>query len=323
MSPEVRPPLIGWAWQACDVDDRETLVLAVAVDSTSVDAAVLDADSTIMARATEPTRRGRRLTEAIIRAGESALRDLPREHRSRVWVGGIAMPGRIDAGRGVCELSVELGVRDQAVTGPVAARLGLPLALGHDVRVAGFAEHRTGPPEARDPLVVHLGSSIGSALIVHGVPVDGVSGRAGQLGHVVVHPGGRDCACGSRGCLETITSTGAIAQQYSKRSGRPVTDGLDVVALVGHDAHADLVWREATDALGDALHDVCALVAPGEIVLGGPLAEAGDQLIDRVRDRLWDYPAIVGVPTVRTMRLGSDAVLIGAGLLARDVLDSW
>jgi glucokinase len=115
-----------------------------------------------------------------------------------------------------------------------------------------------------------------------------------------------------------VASASAIRLAYQDASGQEVSGAEDVVERLGRDAVADRVWREATDALGDALLTVSALLAPGGIVLGGGLAEAGRTMLDPVRARMQAGALAVQVPPLLLAAHGSRAGVIGAGLLALD-----
>jgi glucokinase len=211
--------------------------------------------------------------------------------------------------------AVNLGVVDLAVTAPLSRRLGVPTVLGHDVEQAAVAEV-SASPTAPQPFVVVIGTGIAATTFVGGVPVRGVSGQAGEFGHIVVRPEGRACPCGAVGCVETVASATSIARAYTERSGRVVAGAADVVGRLGADPIAEEVWGEATSALADGLVTVCTLLAPGEIVLGGGLSEAGDVLVDAVRAAMRERSHVSTVPPIRASVLGSRAGLIGAARLA-------
>ncbi len=113
-------------------------------------------------------------------------------------------------------------------------RLGLPVALCHDVRAAARAEASFGPAAgAGDFLLVQAGTGIAAALVLDGLPYPGAHALSGEIGHVAVAAGaGRRCGCGGTGCLETVASAAAVARRYRELSGRQVTRAASVVRLV-------------------------------------------------------------------------------------------
>jgi glucokinase len=284
-------------------------VLAVDVGGTSIKAEVLDPSLTSCAAASALTPRsaGSATLSTVIDVGRRLLSSLPSP--ASVTHVGLAVPGVVDIDRGVGVFAANLAWRDTPVTAPVSAALGLPVTMLHDVTAAGMAEWRCGAGR---------GTGIAAAFVTGGTVVRGGCGQAGELGHVVVRPGGPPCACGCRGCLEAISSARAIADAYAARSGRPVDGAIDVFHRLGFDALAQEVWQEAADALADALLIVRALLAPSRIVVGGGLAGAGEALLAPVRSRLEHAAGLEAVPPVVAAQLGSRAGVIGAALAALD-----
>jgi glucokinase len=171
-------------------------------------------------------------------------------------------------------------------------------------------------------LVVPIGTGIAAAHVVHGKAFAGAHGAAGEIGHVVVRPGGRPCGCGARGCLEAEASASAIGRAYSARTGRTVT-AADVVrnAALGEPV-AVTVWAEAIDALADGLRIGLTLYDPEVIVIGGGLAEAGDALLGPLDKALAGKLTFQYRPALVRAALGDVAGCLGAGLLALSLVDT-
>jgi glucokinase len=298
------------------VTDDRPLVLAFDVGGTTTKAAVYDTGLTSLAEARLPSRHGPAVLDVLAELADDVLAALPPERRRDVRAAGVVALGLVDEARGVMRRAVNLGVVDLEVTGPLSRRLGLPTVLGHDVEQAALAEVHAAPTPVAQPFVVVIGTGIAATTFVDGAPLRGVTGQAGEFGHIVVRPGGRRCPCGAVGCVETVASATAIARAYAERTGTAVTGAADVVARLDSDPVADQVWSEAASALADGLVAVCTLLAPGEIVLGGGLSEAGDVLVEAVRDAMVERSYVSGVPPIRASVLGSRAGLIGAARLA-------
>ena len=298
-------------------------VLAVDVGGTSIKAEILDPGLTSCATAWALTPRsaGSDTLTAVIDLGRRLICSLPSP--ASVTGVGLAVPGVVDIDRGVGVFAANLPWRDMPVRAPVSAALGLPVTMVHDVTAAGMAEWRCGAGRGVDDLaVVVIGTGIAATLVTGGKLVRGGCGQAGELGHVVVRPGGPPCVCGQRGCLEAISSARAIADAYAARSGRRIDGAIEVSARLGRDRVADQVWQEATDALADALLTVRALLAPSRIVVGGGLADAGEALLAPVRSRLERAGGLEAAPPVVAAQLGSRAGVIGAALAALDAAAS-
>ncbi|MFB4303729.1 ROK family protein [Actinomadura sp. NTSP31] len=244
---------------------------------------------------------------------------------------GIAVPGIVDEASGTAVNSANLGWRDVPMRHLAAEHLGLPVALGHDVRTGGLAEAVLGAGrDAGDFVFVAIGTGIAAALILNGSTYPGVSGWSGEVGHIVVRPGGEDCACGNRGCLETYASAASIARRYTAHAtvpagapspnGASLTRAEDVIARAATDEVAAQVWSEALDCLADSLAATTLLLDPGLFVLGGGLAQAGPALLDPLESRLADRLKFRPAPPLAATKLGDQAAVHGAALLAARLL---
>jgi glucokinase len=234
---------------------------------------------------------------------------------------GIAVPGVIDEPAGVAVWSANVGFRDVPLQDLLTARLGMPAALGHDVRAGGVAEARLGAARDGDHvLFVAIGTGIAAAHVVGGRAFAGAHGAAGELGHIVVRPGGDRCGCGARGCLEAVASAAAVGRRYAQVSGS-VETAARVSQLAGTgDVVAAEVWRETVDALADGLATAQALFDAEVVVVGGGLAEAGETLLGPLRTGLRERLTFHREPRLVHAALGDEAGCLGAALLAWDAL---
>ncbi|WP_219416264.1 ROK family protein [Pseudonocardia nigra] len=299
----------------------DALVAAVDLGGSSLKGALVD-------RAGRVVHRSRRATpheagaDAVVQALATFAAELVAQGRRRdaaVTGVGVAVPGIVDEATGTAILSANLGWRDLPLRAELAARLGLPVAFGHDVRAGGLAEVRLGAARgAEDVVVVPIGTGIAAAVLVGGRPVVG-GGYAGELGHVVVDPSGDPCRCGSRGCLEAVASAAAIARRYRARSGRTADGAADVARRVADgDPDACAVWNEAIGFLADALATCVSLLAPEVVVVGGGLARSGDLLLAPLRAALDARLSFQRMPRLVRAALGDEAGCVGAALLAME-----
>ena len=230
---------------------------------------------------------------------------------------GLTAPGVVDEAAGVAVWSANVGFRDVPLRDLVSARLGLPAALGHDVRAGGLAEARLGSGrDFRHVLFVAIGTGIAAAHVVDGRGFAGAHGAAGELGHIVVRPGGTPCGCGARGCLEAEASAAGVSRRYEAAAGRQAT-AAEVVGLVAAgDAVAIQVWAETIEVLADGLVTAQTLYDTEAMVLGGGLAEAGGALLDPLRVAIRARLRFQREPVLVHAALGDEAGCIGAALLA-------
>ncbi|MFE5716476.1 ROK family protein [Streptomyces sp. NPDC056501] len=306
-------------------------VIALDVGRTGMTAALVGLDGTLLYEARRATGRERG-PAAVVESILGFARELRTRGRTRFGTAaeaaGVAVPGLVDAERGVAVHSAGLGWRNVPLRGLLRHKLGrIPVALAHDVRTRGLAEGRIGAGRGAGRfLFVSLGTGVAGAIGIDGGIEGGAGGRAGEIGHIVVRPGGPVCGCGRRGCLEALASAAAIGRAWAAVSGAPApaADAADAAdcaeAVRAGDAAATGVWRAAVDALADGLLTAHTVLDPRTLIIGGRLAEAGDILFVPLRAALAERLTFQKSPTIVPAAFGDAAGCLGAGLLARDLL---
>jgi glucokinase len=305
-------------------------VLGLDVGGTYMKGAVIDAANQVRFRksfATGADEAPEQVLDRIAAAFTELAAQAPGLGLTAPGAAGLCVPGIVDDVRGVAVTAANLPWRDAPLGPQLRERLGIPVALGHDVRTGGLAESVLGAAAgATNALFLPLGTGIAACCVVDGRPLV-AGGFAGELGHVVVHPGGEQCPCGQRGCLERYASAAAIARRYTEsggNEGKGVDGSAAVAALVRDgDPIAVKVWDEAIDALVRALHTALTLLGSEVVVVGGGLAEAGDLLLAPLLERLDQALTFQRRPRLVRAALGDQAGCLGAGLLAwRTLSDS-
>lgn len=310
-------------------------VIGLDVGGTVMKAALTDADGTVVHTDRRPTPRSEG-PDAVVSALVDFSADLVTAATDRNLsprAVGLAVPGIIDDSNGVAVFSANLGWRDAPLRKLVAERTGLPVAVGHDVRAGGVAEARLGAGRGhREFLFLPIGTGIASAIVVKGRALSGAHGGAGEVGHLVIRPGGEPCPCGSAGCLETLASGVSIARRYAEgvRASADPGAGADTeltaaeiaVRVDDGDAVARQVWADAVDALADALAAVTVLLDPGLVVIGGGVGDAGETLLAPLRTALAGRLTFHQAPRLVRAELGDAAGSLGAALLGWDLLRS-
>ncbi|MEU5333588.1 ROK family protein [Streptomyces asoensis] len=302
-------------------------VIALDVGGTGMKAALVGADGTLLHQDRRPTGRERG-PDAVVAGILDFAADL-RGHGVQRYgepaaAAGVAVPGIVDEANGVAAYAANLGWRDVPLRALLADRLGAPVALGHDVRTGGLAEGRIGAARGADRfLFVALGTGIAGAIGVDGRVEAGAHGFAGEVGHIVVRPGGSPCPCGQQGCLERFASASAVSQAWAAACGDPEADAADCAkAVTSGDPNAVRIWQGAVDALADGLVTALTLLDPRTLVIGGGLAEAGATLFTPLRDAVRRRVTFQKLPEIVPAALGDSAGCLGAGLLAWDLLNS-
>jgi glucokinase len=299
-------------------------VIALDVGGTSIKGAVETGDGAVDSRTEVPTpvADGVDAVVSAIVATIETLRSAASPHLTVAGV-GIIFPGVVDRAAGVARYSANIGWRDLPIRRLVADRVGLPVAIDHDVRAAGLAEARLGAARGVDEaLFVSIGTGIAAAVVTGGRVVSGAGGMAGELGHLPVIQDGETCACGLRGCVETYASAASLARRYAAGARTAPMRAEDVIALAGgDDAIAQRVFGEAVVALSRALVSYVFVMDPSLIVIGGGMAAAGSALTVPLTAELERSMVWRQAPAVVTSELGGDAGRRGAALVAWNALD--
>lgn len=194
---------------------------------------------------------------------------------------GLGVPGQVDPTRGVVRLAVNLNLTSYPLGQKLAQHFdGVPLALENDVRLAAVGVyHSLRERHALDSLAyLSVGTGISAGIVIDGALYRGAGGMAGEIGHVVVEPGGHRCNCGLRGCLETIASGPAISRQaapFLAQDGQPPTTAQVYEAATDGNRHAQQLVQRVSTHLGRAIHWLAMTYDVERIVLGGGVAGAG------------------------------------------------
>ena len=249
---------------------------------------------------------------------------------------GVGAPGVIDVEKGVVRAAPNLpGWIEPFALGPALAEtLGVDrVVVDNDVNVGVVAEHRLGAGRDADELLgVFVGTGVGGGLILDGKLRRGATGLAGEIGHVVVVPGGRSCSCGGRGHLEAyagragmerrakaLENKGQDTARVDLAKAKRMTSSVWAKALAAGDQVAIDLIDEAVGALGRALAGVILTLDLQLVVVGGGLADRlGAAFVGRIEQAVRSDLFGGGGSPVRVVsaELGDRAGAIGAALLA-------
>lgn len=242
---------------------------------------------------------------------------------------GIGVPGPVDP-HGTVNKCINLGWGVFNIHETLSALTGFPVKAGNDANVAALGEYWKGGGQGCENMVfATLGTGVGGGIILGGRIVHGVHGAGGEIGHLVLNKHETErCACGKYGCVEQYCSaTGIvrIAQRTLLRSVAPSAlrdiqpltckDIFDTAA--SGDNLALSILEQVYDYLGEFLADVCCVVDPEVVVLGGGVSKAGQPLLDGAK-RYFDKHVFHAAKDVRfaLASLGNDAGAYGAFKLA-------
>lgn len=208
----------------------------------------------------------------------------------------------------------------------------LPSAITNDANAAAIGEMIFGAAKGmKDFIVITLGTGLGSGIVVNGELVYGSDGFAGEIGHTIVDPNGRECGCGRKGCLETYASASGIRRtvyeligttnipselrnmSYNQLTAKDIADAAnngDKLALAAFDFTAKI--------LGLKLADSVAYLSPDAVILFGGLALAGDLIFVPAKRYMEEYMLNIFKNKVKLLPSalpGAHAAVLGASAL--------
>ncbi|HET8969702.1 MAG TPA: ROK family protein [Candidatus Nanopelagicales bacterium] len=292
-------------------------VLALDVGGTKVAAGLVDAAGTVIAvhrAATPPHGDAEAVWAAVTGVLDAAAAD------GDYTAVGIACGGPMRWPSGHVDPLNIPGWRGFPLLDRVRDRYGQdrPVRIHNDAVALAIGQARWGAGRGvANLLAMVVSTGVGGGLVLGGRRVDGASGNAGHIGHVVVEPDGPACACGGRGCLEAVARGPAIAAAAAARgwSGPATAQAVTAAARDG-DERCLAALARAGRAVGVALASTVALLDLELVCIGGGVAQAGDLLLGPVRAA---YDEHAGLEYTRRVRIvpveGADAGLVGAAAL--------
>ncbi len=254
---------------------------------------------------------------------------------------GVGVPGRVDRETGHVTLAVNLDWHDLPLARRLEARLGIPTTVENDVRAAALGLHqRRLFGSATSLAFLAIGTGISAGVVLDGRLHRGALGLAGEIGHVIIDPTGARCACGNRGCFETVAAGPAIVRKTlagwaARRNGSAASDGERPLpgaeAVFAAAGGGDEVARDVVESAGRAvawgIHLLALAYDVERIVLGGGVSHAGEpfmapilQELDRYRTASPLAAEILRPDLVQLLPPGADAGAWGAVAIARESL---
>lgn len=311
--------------------------IGIDLGGTSVKLAILTAEGDIQQKWTIPTNindEGAHIVPDIVASIKHHL-DLYKMTADDFQGIGMGSPGAVDREAGTVEGAFNLNWKTlQPVREVIEREIGIPIFIDNDANVAALGEKWRGAgADDRDVVFVTLGTGVGGGIIAEGNLIHGTAGSGGEIGHMTVEPGGFDCTCGKKGCLETVASaTGVVklarkhAEEYAGNAQLKsiIDDGQEITSKIIFDLAKEgdelavLVVDRAAYYLGLACSHIGNLLNPAYIVIGGGVSAAGEYLLEQVRTYFADFtfPNVKKTTHIKLAALGNDAGIVGACYLA-------
>jgi len=197
----------------------------------------------------------------------------------------------------------------------------IPVRLHNDAVCTAIAEHWRGAGRGCDNVLgMVVSTGVGGGLVLGGRLIDGASGNAGHIGHVVVEPGGPQCSCGGYGCLEAVASGPRLAE-WARTEGWHSSEGATAENLARDAARGHPVarrgMRRAGEALGIAIASATHLCDLEVVAVGGGLSRAGPLLFEPLEEVFRRHASMDFARSLRVVpaMLGQQAGLVGAAAL--------
>lgn len=260
---------------------------------------------------------------------------------SEIHGAGIGLPGPVSFRDGAAVVPPIMPGWDQfPVRETMSQHLGAPVLVDNDVNLMALGEHHTGVAHSVDDfMLVKIGTGVGCGVVVGGEVYRGVSGSAGDIGHIQVEEDGQPCNCGNLGCLEAYASGRALARDArtaadagrssylaERLAERGSLSAVDVTAAVasGDPAAAQLL-RAGGHRVGQVLAGLVSFFNPGMVVIAGGVAGAGHSLLAEIRGVVYrrSLPLATGnLPIVLSELEGAAGVIGGTRLISDHVFSA-
>jgi glucokinase len=313
--------------------------LGIDIGGTKTAAVVVGADGELSEQFRMPTGFG---AEAVV---ETVLRTVDRMTRlagveaAAFTSIGIGIPGAVDGATGRVEHAVNLGLEGLELGARLADRLGVEVRVENDVKAAALGAHHLlgsadrsddrsfggamGGAEERGPrsmAYLNLGTGLAAGIVLDGRLLRGGRGVAGEIGHIPVDPAGVRCACGQRGCLETLASGSAISRMWP--TGGPIPARELFAAAASGDMRAIAACERFLTGVAAGVRLLVLTTDVDVVVIGGGLAALGDPLVHGTHRILNEWAAASAflaslhlADRVQVIPLGFPAAAVGAALV--------
>jgi glucokinase-like ROK family protein len=322
--------------------------VGIDIGATSIDVAITDGELRLLGHGAQPTdvRSGpHAVLEQVLDLVAKVRADLDGPVEDLAGV-GVGVPGPVSQGEGALVAPpIMPGWSHFPLRDMLGAALGAPVMVDNDVNIMTLGELHAGTARSvQDLLFVKVGTGIGCGIVVGGDVYRGVTGSAGDIGHIQVEDNGPVCTCGNTGCLEACFSGAALAREAeaAARTGRSpwLADRLaqlqaspadeksqlsltafDVgAAAAAGDAVAVQLIRQGGHRLGRVLASLVSFFNPALVVIGGGVAGLGHPLLAEIRSVVYrrSLPLATGNLPIVLSELGGTAGVVGAARLVSD-----
>lgn len=307
--------------------------IGIDIGGTKIAGALVDQEGQIVKESKVPT--PAKDIDALVAAVVALIKELSAGHK--VLGAGVAAAGFVDAEQANVIYATNLTGRNEPLKAKLEALIDIPVIIENDANAAGWAEYRYGAGRGfKHMTMLTIGTGVGGAIITNSKMLRGGFGVAGELGHMRIVPGGRQCACGAKGCFEQYASGTALLNAAKELAGSGTTEGSrlreleqEVGTLTGTEVYQAItegdpgalrILAELGSWIGETIASLSAILDPEIVIIGGGVSAAGDLLLDPIRKAfLANMPAHGFRPEleIRAAEFVNDAGVVGAADLVR------
>lgn len=299
-----------------------SVIAAVDFGNRHLRVAIADPAHNVLAEQRIGLAQGHSAVDGIDRCVETIRRLLGDAGRQRDDLSaiGVGLPGPIVDGSGRLAAPAILPAwADTNVATQLYSALEVPVVVDNDANLGALAESLWGRGRGvSDFVYLKVSTGIGAGLFVNGQLCRGAVGTAGEIGHTTIDENGSICRCGNRGCLETVAAGPALVKSLQATYGDASTlEDLLSLAVKGDAGCRRLIW-DAGSHIGVAVANICNLLSPEVLIVGGEMASVGELLLEPLRESVARRAVGVAAQTmqVTTSSLAERAVLLGAVIRA-------
>jgi len=314
------------------------MYVGVDLGGSKIAAAIVNDEGEIIERVHMPTKADagpEAVVSGVIKACESLLENSNHKPLSI----GIGVPGTVRDDIGLVVFTPNLPLKNIFMTKELSDKYNCPVRLGNDANCAALGEAVAGGAKgAKDVAMITLGTGLGGGIIINGKLHTGLSGAGGEIGHMVIFSGGRECGCGRRGCWEAYAAATGLkktALEYMQKHPESLMwelcvglverlDGRTVFdAYRADDPAAMLTVGQYIEHLAIGIVNIVNILEPELFCVGGGVSNAWDCIEEPLKsavelEKFMRFSE--GAPKTRLVKavLGNDAGIIGAAMLGRE-----
>jgi len=313
------------------------MIVGVDLGGTSIKLALLTNNGEFIDKWEVPTDKsdsGKHIPKTITIAIEEKLKQMDKTKEEIAGI-GIGAPGSVRLEDGLIFAAVNLGWVNFPLKEILEKESGIPVIVDNDANIAAVGEMWKGAGNgAKDVVMVTLGTGVGGGVIVNGDVAHGISGSAGEIGHITVQlENGVLCNCGKTGCLETISSATGIARIANEKlqnttketvlnemsNDSPITAKDVFEAYSNGDEVAEEIVNHVMRYLALVLAGVGNTLNPENIIIGGGVSNAGELLLKPLKKYFdeFAFTTVRNSTKLSIAKLGNDAGAIGAAYLVK------